>query len=393
MTSDDIRSILKVQEQIRIHLLPYTQALQTIVENQHMTQINQDIVRLNEITRAAFGPVQELSRRASYMYSIVESIEEFKIIQNLVQVFNDRFYLPDVTSAIHLLQQFDDSTVSKVLERYRLQMSEIHHSFETVSKSWLDRENNLQSLDGFVTLKGIGHALNTMRPFELGLTEALRIDLGDWRSDINWPTDVIANPVARTSFYEARGLNPNITAFPSSTFDELVVSSGIREPSTDHYDDGYLDVQQEHEERDIAFKRTNEAHDRIQRFETQIREFIVKRMNDKFGTNWIKHRISGDMKNQWNEKQKKAKDNRDIVWSLIAYADFADYVEIITRKDNWQEIFQEVFVRKSSVQESFQRLFPIRMCTMHSRFITQDDELYLFVETKRILKAIRKFKE
>ncbi len=51
-------------------------------------------------------------------------------------------------------------------------------------------------------------------------------------------------------------------------------------------------------------------------------------------------------------------------------------------------VFKPIFKRPMLVQESFQRLYPIRMCTMHARLITQDDELYLYVETKRILKAI-----
>lgn len=61
---------------------------------------------------------------------------------------------------------------------------------------------------------------------------------------------------------------------------------------------------------------------------------------------------------------------------------------IITKRDNWEDIFKPFFGRAESVMESFQRLYPIRICTMHARLITQDDELYLYVETKRILSAI-----
>ena len=49
---------------------------------------------------------------------------------------------------------------------------------------------------------------------------------------------------------------------------------------------------------------------------------------------------------------------------------------------------KRAFANKNSVQESFRRLYPIRLATMHARTITQDDELYLYVETKRILAAI-----
>ncbi|WP_188527381.1 hypothetical protein [Sinisalibacter lacisalsi] len=51
-------------------------------------------------------------------------------------------------------------------------------------------------------------------------------------------------------------------------------------------------------------------------------------------------------------------------------------------------MFEPVFRRPTFVQESFQRLYPIRICTMHARMITQDDEIYLYVEIKRVLSAI-----
>lgn len=74
--------------------------------------------------------------------------------------------------------------------------------------------------------------------------------------------------------------------------------------------------------------------------------------------------------------------------SLIEYADFTDYTPIMVRKDNWESIFQPIFKRQNIVQESFQRLYLIRVCTMHARIITQDDEFYLHVETKRIFKPL-----
>ena len=61
----------------------------------------------------------------------------------------------------------------------------------------------------------------------------------------------------------------------------------------------------------------------------------------------------------------------------------------LLENDNWRDLFEAIFVNKISVQESFRRLYPIRLATMHARLITQDDELYLYVETKRILSAIK----
>ncbi len=55
---------------------------------------------------------------------------------------------------------------------------------------------------------------------------------------------------------------------------------------------------------------------------------------------------------------------------------------------NWNAAFAPFFKRQESVRESFQRLYPIRLDTAHARLITQDDELLLYVEVKRLVKVM-----
>lgn len=74
-------------------------------------------------------------------------------------------------------------------------------------------------------------------------------------------------------------------------------------------------------------------------------------------------------------------------WPLICYADFTDYILVITKRDNWP-LFARWFKRVESVRESFQRLYPIRLDTMHDRSIAEPDELLLLVETRRLMDAI-----
>jgi hypothetical protein len=53
-------------------------------------------------------------------------------------------------------------------------------------------------------------------------------------------------------------------------------------------------------------------------------------------------------------------------------------------------LFAVFFLRSESVRESFQRLYPIRLDTMHARRFPQDDELLLYVETRQMVKVIKK---
>lgn len=249
-------------------------------------------------------------------------------------------------------------------------------------------EAQMRSIGAFADIQSMGFALQNIPAFDDRLTELLRIDLGDWQDRIDFPKEIFDDPLARSAFYKGRGFDPALTAFPTDAFSESLDIAGLRgapPPFIDVYD--YEEVTKE-EEQEVAFARTNAAHDRLQRFETQLRQFIDDQMTKEFGDAWVKHRIPGPMRQRWIEKCEKARAQGEADHPLIAYADFSDYVPIITQKDNWDEVFKAVFRRPNFVQESFQRLYPIRICTMHARMITQDDELYLYVEIKRVLSVI-----
>ena len=255
-----------------------------------------------------------------------------------------------------------------------------------MTTAWLDSIDQTRSIRGFAALEGIGLSLERVAAFDARFTQALRTDLGDWRKKLTYPSTILEDPLARASFYTNRGLNPDLTAFPPDAFSEILSAANIRGPHLSVVEE--YDHPSKQDEEDYKIKRTRDAYDRIRSFETHIRQFIDDEMQKAFGANWIKHRIPGEMRQQWLCKKQNAVANGESALPLICYADFTDYVKIISRKDNWDTVFKPIFRAKASVQESFQRLFPIRLCVMHSRLIGQDDELYLLVETRRILRAV-----
>ena len=350
------------------------------------------IRRYQELMRAACGPLEDIRRNISLAQVSQSQLGgEFIQMRDQMLAIEKQFHLPEISEAAKLLHERANS-LSNVVDQYWKQESEFRRGIESAVKSintpWLDTVNEMNSINGFARLQGIGNALRTMPTFDYNLAAQLRVDLGDWREKIIYPPQIFTDPLTRNSFYEERGFNPDLTTFPNNAFEQIVTTAGLREiiPLDDAYD---FELKLEEIEREADLKRTNKAHDVLQRFETQMRKFIEEQMTEAFGPTWIKHRIDGQMRKQWLEKQEKAEANGEREWPLIAYADFTDYVKIITQKNNWEEVFKDFFDRKESVQESFQRLYPIRLCTMHARIITQDDEIYLYVETKRILGAIR----
>ena len=63
------------------------------------------------------------------------------------------------------------------------------------------------------------------------------------------------------------------------------------------------------------------------------------------------------------------------------------YMRIIGKRDNWS-VFAPYFRRLEDVRESFQRLYPIRLDTTQARTIIQDNELLLYVETRRLVSVM-----
>ena len=382
MQNDDIRRILQAQEVLRRQLEPISRALESIQGMSGVLQTANDIARYRELLRVSLGPLEDL-RRSGYLTLASQLHTEISGLGGMLAA-EQRFLLPQISNVSGLLRQFSNEL--ELAKRYSQQEVALQALMESMRTPWLDIANQVRSLNGFAGLHGIGSLLRTSPAFDGNLAEILRLDLGDWREEVAWPSTIGTDPVARTSFYISQGFNPDLTTFPHTAFEQIVTDAGLRESEASWVIKNDPGRESDEVEGEAAFQRTNDAHDLLQRFESQLRKFISEQMEQRFGSRWIRQRIPGEMRTKWLDRRRLDTGSRS--WSTIAYADFTDYITIIARNDNWQDLFEAVFVNKSSVQESFQRLYPIRLATMHARTITQDDELYLYVEIKRILAAI-----
>lgn len=215
------------------------------------------------------------------------------------------------------------------------------------------------------------------------MSAALRLDLGDWRDEIAMPTASLRDAAERSRFYAGLGLNRALTDFTPRAFDESLAAAGLAD-ETEGPRSGADDTEK------AGLARARAAFDRLQRFEREVRRFVDRAMRQAFGDGWIAQGTPAGMKDRWLQKRDTAVARGETEGPLIDYADFTDYKAIIERGDNWQAVFRHVFERPEDVRESFQRLFPVRICTMHARIVTLDDEIYLVSETTRLLRAIRK---
>ena len=345
----------------------------------NLGQISQLIAQAEDVVRIYLGPLDDILRQLAGS----PLLSQINIVMKDIE---DRFRSPELNEAMKLMRELDARYFETLKTLYGAGQSALQLSLQAMNTKWLDSLDTSSSIQGFMSLQAIGYGLRNVPPFDDDFTDALRLDLGDWREELDLPDSTLLDLQERTSFYEAQGLNPRLTVFPANAFEQAITVAGILDtppPIIAEYDPSPILGTDKDEE---GLRRTNRAYDRLHRFETQLRSFIDRVMTQEIGTGWIKQRLPNEIREQWVERQQK--DTGETTWPLIAYADFSDYATIICRNDNWREVFAKVFKNKASTQESLHRLYPIRLCTMHARVITQDDELYLHAETKRILKAI-----
>jgi hypothetical protein len=376
-----------VYKRLTAHLQRFADLERALGGNNALARIAEDMERHKMLLSAAYGPMEEL-RRSGALAGFSEQSAAIAELQKQLALATERFKLPEFKVANELMAAYRADHASELVKHLKDNQDYLRRATEAIRSPWLDMQAQMRSVGAFADIQSIGFALQNIPAFDDRLTELLRIDLGDWQDRINFPKEIFDSPLARSAFYMERGFDPALTAFPADAFTQSLDIAGLRRappPIIDLYD--YEEVR-EGDEQEAAFARTNAAHDRLQRFETQLRQFIDEQMTKACGDQWIKNRVPGQIRQSWIEKREKARARSETDHPLISYADFSDYVPIITQKNNWKEVFEPVFRRPTFVQESFQRLYPIRICTMHARMITQDDEIYLYVEIKRVLSAI-----
>lgn len=361
-------------------------------ENSAIQRMLADMDRTQEMMRIAVGPLVDL-RRAGIFEQNAAWGREIGLASRVLADFEGRFRLPELGETARLFENFSKNLATEGLVARSADLNlGIQKALEGIQSPWLDMQDTLRSVGGLAAVQSIGLGLKNMPAFGADFGAALRIDLGDWRDPITWPAEIFTDYSARSGFYADLGFNPALTDFPAEAFEEsLDIAELRRDPPTlvDLYGSPTTIANEDDDDEETSFARTNMAHDWLFRLETQVRRFIDAVMTEAFGPDWPKHQLPNGLYDKWQEKKRKAQQNGAGKLTLIAYADFTDYVLIIGKRDNWRA-FEPFFGRQEDVRESFQRLHPIRLDTMHARPITQDDELLLFVETRRLIKVIRK---
>jgi Swt1-like HEPN len=361
--------------------------MEKLTFNPKILEVANQLQRMNELAYPKIRDFQMTMERIAALPAVQHFQQKFATAQAAIAQVN--FRLPEIPEAALLAQAFlRESDQANLLQRYSLEGSALQKAMAGMRYPWIDIENEVRSVTAFTKLQGIGSVVESTPAFGANLAETLRVDLGDWRDPITF-TDDSDDLLKRASLYTDLGFDRSLTDFPAPAFEESLDLAGLRRnpPTLVAIYVSTIDSTNEGDQEE-ALERTNVAHKLLLRLETQLRKFIDEQMTSAAGPNWPKHHLPNNVYDRWTTKKAAAIRNGARDQPLVAYADFTEYVPIITKRDNWKSVFATFFGREEDLREAFQRMHYIRLDTMHARPITQDDLLLLLTETRRLMKFI-----
>jgi len=230
---------------------------------------------------------------------------------------------------------------------------------------------------GFAKLAQLSDAASSSAPYSLPVTELFESELGNSRAGGDEDTAELRDAAAI-----AAGLHPELIAFPSVNFPSVVIAAGFKLllPA--------ISVPQPIESADSSAMYEPRNVELFHSVEQSLRDLVESKLLGVVGPEWVKRRVPEAVGRRWQQRQSEERDLRRPVYGLIRYADFIDLADVITRGDNWNEVFQKIFVNKDDFRVSLARLHPIRKAIAHCRPLGRADVLTLVAEATRILSAL-----
>ena len=257
------------------------------------------------------------------------------------------------------------------------------HSVQQRHHPWFNELEQTSSLRALAEMQILGTAINAVNPYSDFVTEATRKVLGDWSMVAELPKEIFTDAAARHDFYLAHGYDPALSTLPAAARVEGMYYSGLIDsaPSPVLVEKRIAAVVPD-EPDGIALGA--EAREILVGLERNLRGFIGTKMHALHGPQWTKQRVPAGIAQNIKERRAEDKKFNNKNHPPVEYLDFPDYAPIITRADNWEEVFKDYFLQQESVKESFRRLAPLRNAAMHSRPLTQEDMDFLYVEVRRL---------
>jgi hypothetical protein len=197
--------------------------------------------------------------------------------------------------------------------------------------------------------------------------EAYRSLFGQWRTRPDLPESYWRDARVRRRMYEAAEVDPGLAGAGLKVAVEVVVESGLANGARSEanaiavikLDDVSMTIR--------STGTRSDAYKVLERFEEKLRAYITRKLFGKFGPDWFKLRVDGNVAGHAKRIRKQALERGEDPIPLINYTELGHLASIIGGWKNWEEVFGDVFVNGAEFDLDMQKLIAARRPTMHIR--------------------------
>jgi hypothetical protein len=214
-------------------------------------------------------------------------------------------------------------------------------------------------------LAGIGTAFDQSSHFQLDAYHSL---FGEWRTRADLPENFWRDGRVRKRMYREAEVDEGLIIAPPGMALEIMIESGLA-PGLRSEVDAVAVVTLGEVSMTVRSRGTSkDAYSLVGRFEQELRAYVERKLEERFGPDWFKLRAS-NLIGKAKEIRKAAMARGEAFAPLVNFTELGELSGIIQSTKNWDEVFGKVFVEKTEFDHDMQKLIAVRRPTMHMRRI------------------------
>ena len=106
----------------------------------------------------------------------------------------------------------------------------------------------------------------------------------------------------------------------------------------------------------------------LERFEAELRSYVTRKLDERFGSDWFKLRAS-NLLGKAKAIRKVAMERGEAFALLVNFVELGELASLILARKNWDEVFGKAFVNRVEFDHDMQKLIAARRPAMHIRTI------------------------
>lgn len=214
-------------------------------------------------------------------------------------------------------------------------------------------------------LAGISEAFDRRSHFQFDAYHSL---FGEWRTRVDLPENFWRDGRVRKRMYREAEVDEGLIVAEPGMALEIMIESGLTAGLRSEANAVAVVTLGEVSMTVRSRGTSKDAYVLVGRFEQELRAYVERKLEERFGPDWFKLRAS-NLIGKAKEIRKAAMARGEAFAPLVNFTELGELSGIIQSTKNWDDVFGDVFVEKTEFDHDMQKLIAIRRPTMHIRRI------------------------